>query len=83
MQEARREYRGADKRTKWEYKCSECKKWFKTKDVQVDHIKPAGSLKDYSDLPQFVENLFCEKDNLQVMCKPCHAVKTLEERKKK
>lgn len=83
MEEARRAYKGTDKRTKWEYKCATCKKWFKTKEVQVDHINPAGSLKEYSDLPKFVSNLFCDKSNLQVLCKECHAVKTKEERRKK
>jgi len=71
------------RRHKTEYQCNECKKWFKQTEVQVDHIKPAGSLKTYKDLPQFVETLFCEADNLQVLCKTCHKEKTAEERKKK
>jgi 5-methylcytosine-specific restriction endonuclease McrA len=40
-------------------------------------------LKCYDDLPSFVSNLFCEADNLQVLCKSCHKTKTAEERKKK
>ncbi len=79
----RRPFIGADKRTKWEYQCAECKQWFKAKEVQVDHIKSAGSLKSYEDLPDFVRRLFCEADNLQVMCKPCHKTKTQEERKRR
>lgn len=82
LNDARRPYKGSDKRTKWEYKCKECKKHFKSKDVQVDHIESAGSLKCYEDLPDFVRRLFCEADNLQVLCKPCHHIKTQEERKK-
>ena len=74
-------YSGSDKRTKFEYDCEECKQTFKGKDVQVDHIKPAGSLLKYEDLPSFVENLFCEVDNLQLLCKECHKKKTAEERK--
>lgn len=68
-------------RHRFEYRCVGCKKWFPDKEVQVDHIVPAGSLKTYDDLPSFVERLFCEADNLQVMCKPCHQLKTNEERK--
>ncbi len=79
----RRPFAGADKRTKWEYQCAECGQWFKAKEVQVDHIESAGSLKSYEDLPDFVRRLFCEADNLQVMCKPCHKTKTQEERKRK
>jgi 5-methylcytosine-specific restriction endonuclease McrA len=70
-------------RHKYEHQCAKCKEWFKGKEVQVDHIKPAGSLKCYDDLPSFVSNLFCEADNLQVLCKACHKTKTAEERKKK
>jgi len=80
MEEARRKYKGPDKRTKWEYQCNSCKGWFKTKDVQVDHIVPAGSLKTFDDLPRFVSTLFCEKENLQVLCTTCHNKKTQEER---
>lgn len=71
------------KRHKVEHQCAECQEWFKGSEVQVDHIKPAGSLKTYDDLPSFVATLFCEADNLQVLCKPCHKLKTAEERKKK
>lgn len=69
-------------RQKWEYKCNKCKKWYKSTEIQVDHIIPAGSLKNYRDLMGFTKRLFCEADGLQVLCKPCHKVKTLKERKK-
>jgi len=68
------------KRHKYEYQCSGCKKWFMGKEIQVDHITPAGSLKDYDDLAGFAERLFCEAEDMQVMCKPCHQIKTNEER---
>ena len=77
---ASRPYKGSDKRRKKEYKCNVCKGWFADKDVAVDHIKPCGSLKSYEDLPAFVSTLFCEEDNLQVICSACHSVKTQEER---
>lgn len=82
MDDAKSPYKGRDKRTKWVYKCAECEKLYKSTEVQVDHIKPAGTLRGYDDLPSFVSTLFCEKDNLQVLCKECHAEKTKEERKK-
>lgn len=79
---AKRKHTGSNKRQKFDYQCNICKDWFKGTEVQVDHITPAGSLKCYDDLPQFVSNLFCEQDNLQVVCSPCHDVKTKRERKK-
>ena len=62
------------------YACSECKQLFKQKEVQVDHINPAGTLKSFKDLETFVENLFVGIAGLQVMCKPCHEIKTNKER---
>lgn len=69
------------KRHKAEYKCAECKKWFKQSEVSVDHITPAGSLRNWDDVPKFAERLFCGKDELQVLCTSCHNEKTREERK--
>lgn len=80
---AKRAYKGPNKRQKWEYQCNICKGWFTDKEVAVDHIVEAGSLKDYNDLPAFVKNLFCEVDGLQVLCNKrldgkdsCHILKT-------
>jgi len=71
------------KRHKYEYTCSSCKKKFKQKDVQVDHIQPTGQLKDYSDLPEFVKRLFVSKDKLSILCKKCHQEKTNDERQQR
>lgn len=68
------------KRHRYEYICASCNCTYRDTEVQVDHIYPAGSLKKYEDLPSFVANLFCETDNLQVLCKDCHKAKTKEER---
>ena len=79
---ARRRYKGPNKRRKWEYQCAECKQFFPDKEVAVDHIVPAGTLKCSADLPQFIDNLFCEVKGLQCLCNNCHNKKTLKERKK-
>jgi hypothetical protein len=75
---SRRPYKGANKRQKFEYQCAQCKQWFAEKDVAVDHIVPAGSLNCADDLPGFTIRLFCEVDNLQILCeKTCHPAKTI------
>jgi len=74
---------GVEGRHHFEFQCKECDGWFPDKEISVDHIEPAGSLKKYEDLPGFVERLFCEADNLQVLCDGCHHVKTQAERKKR
>lgn len=80
----RREYKGANKRRKWEYQCNECKEWFDRKSVEVDHKNEAGSLKSYDDLPGFVERLFCEEPECyDVLCKKCHRSKTNNQKRKK
>jgi len=47
------------------------------------HIHPVGTLTCANDLPQFVENLFCEEHNLQTICSKCHDAKTLKEKQAK
>lgn len=78
--DARRPYKGPNKRQKFEYLCKACGGWFPDKNINVDHICPAGSLNCAQDLPGFVERLFCETDNLQVLCSECHNEKTKSEK---
>lgn len=82
-QKARRNYKGPNKRQKYEYQCNYCKKWFADKNINVDHIIPAGTLTCANDLPGFVERLFVEVDGLQVLCSGCHNIKTQKEKIKK
>lgn len=80
LAEARRRKLHAKGNQKYEYECTSCRKFFAAKNVSVDHIQPAGSLRDYADLPSFVSNLFCSVENLQVLCFRCHKEKTNAER---
>jgi len=59
------------------YRCAECGKEFPQKQMQVDHTEAIGEWKSWD---RFIERLFCEKDNLQVLCKPCHKTKTKKEK---
>lgn len=83
MKAAQQPYSGPNKRQKWRYKCAQCDGWFMGKEIQVDHVVPAGKLQDYSDLPGFVERLFCEADGLRILCDGCHQIKTNAEREAK
>lgn len=76
---ARRPSKNKNKRLKWEFKCAECKKWFPDKETVVDHIIPCGELNSFEDLPKFAERLFCEIEGFQILCRPCHKIKTLQE----
>lgn len=59
------------------FRCACCGGDFPAKDVQVDHIIPIGREKSWDE---FIDGLFCEKDNLQVLCVTCHSAKTKLER---
>lgn len=69
------------------YTCAACKKLYVATDVQVDHIKPVvDPKKGFVSWDVYINRMFCEIEDLQVMCKPCHKVKTDSEkleRKKK
>ena len=80
LAQARRRKCNAKGNQKYEYKCASCKHYFAAKNVSVDHIQSAGSLRSYNDLPDFVAKLFCDVDNLQVLCFRCHKEKTNLER---
>lgn len=78
---AERKYTGPNKRQKFEYLCSKCESWFPGKEIEVDHLIPAGTLTCASDLEGFVSRLFCEVDGLRVLCKECHRKITNENKK--
>ena len=67
------------------YQCNVCKGSFAGKDVEVDHINPIVPVSGFISWDSFIDNLFCELSNLQVICKTCHAKKSKlenEERKR-
>ena len=69
------------------YTCVACNKLYVATDVQVDHIKPVvDPKKGFVSWDVYINRMFCEIEDLQVMCKPCHKIKTDQEkleRKKK
>jgi DNA-directed RNA polymerase subunit RPC12/RpoP len=70
-------------RIKTLYLCAKCRRMLERKSVEVNHIIPVGSLKNYHDLPGFCERLFVEDPkSLEVVCKDCHLEITQEQRKK-
>lgn len=80
LNNAKRRKEGVQGKQKYEYQCACCSRFFAGKNVSVDHIVPAGSLRSYADLPDFCAKLFCAIEGLQVLCYACHAAKTNEER---
>lgn len=64
-------------RLKWEFKCDSCQGWFKRADVEIDHIIPCGSLRNWEDVVPFLQRLTEESlDSYQIVCKDCHVGKS-------
>ena len=70
------------------YKCEGCKKEVtattkegrtRVRNVFVDHIEPIVPVTGWVSWDSCIERMFCEGDNLQLLCKACHDVKSKEE----
>ncbi len=63
------------------HRCSKCQKDYPfrvgERNLVVDHIKPVvDPEKGFVDWNTYIDGLFCTIDNLQVLCKPCHQLKS-------
>jgi 5-methylcytosine-specific restriction endonuclease McrA len=75
------------------YLCNSCKQRVpastviegkRVKNVFCDHVNPVvDPITGFSGWDNFVNNLFCERDNLQLLCKNCHDEKSKLERQLK
>ena len=56
----------------------------KKKNVFVDHKESVVDTKEgFQGWDVFIERLFCEEENLEVLCKDCHDRKSAEEREER
>lgn len=63
-----------------QYKCASCEGLFGPKEVAIDHISPVVSIGEgFTDWEEYIKRMFPEKEGFQVLCNPCHDVKTLME----
>lgn len=66
------------------FRCAACGGSFPAAKVQVDHVIPIiDPEKGFTTWDDVVQRMFCEKENLQVLCLDCHAAKTAEEKQKR
>ena len=65
------------------YRCNSCKNLFPNKEVEVNHIVPVVPITGFDSWDGLIDRLFCEKDKLEVLCKPCHKILTKEENAKR
>ncbi len=62
------------------FKCAGCRGHFPDKLIAVDHVEPVVPVTGFTSWDDIINRMFCEKDNLQVLCKSCHDIKTLKEK---
>ena len=64
-----------------EFQCYQCNEWYMGKDIQVDHKNPVVDPDvGFINFDTYIDRLFCQKENLSVLCKTCHKVKTDSEK---
>lgn len=84
LEAASRPSKSKNKRLKKEYQCANCQLWFPRKEVEIDHKIECGSLANYNDIVPFIQRLTAEDINsYQILCRPCHKIKTAEYKQNK
>lgn len=64
----------------WALPCDQCGGVFPQSNVEVDHIIRAGSFKSWADCEHWLMSLMqISFDDLQLLCKPCHKIKSYAE----
>lgn len=64
------------------YKCNCCYGEFPSSEVQVDHIQPViDPFKGFITWDEVIKRMFCGVDGFQVLCKPCHTIKSNAEKR--
>jgi 5-methylcytosine-specific restriction endonuclease McrA len=74
---------GKNDKEVWANTCEHCKKWFKTSDLDMDHIIPIGGMKSLDDAGRWLKNALVETGGYQRLCHECHNKKTQLERSEK
>lgn len=62
------------------YRCAITGGVFPASEVSVDHIEPCITEEGFTTWDSFIERLFCDKENLQVLSKEAHDKKSKQER---
>lgn len=64
--------------TRWG-RCSECQKLEPLYLLEIDHrlpVVPIGMTLEEMEWDQVIDGIWCNEDNLQAVCKPCHKLKS-------
>jgi 5-methylcytosine-specific restriction endonuclease McrA len=60
--------------------CEMCLDVFTGKELQVDHMIPAGSLNNENDIKGFIQRIACNPEDMRLVCSNCNHVLAYAER---
>ena len=67
-------------RAKKVIECEFCHKDHAQSKIEVDHVVPAGSCRDWDDLGPFLRRMLDPSGGYRLLCKPCHKTHTYAEK---
>ena len=71
----------SSKRVKNVGQCQKCLNYFAASNMEVDHKQQAGSIgKTPESVGVWLFDLLCSTDNMQLLCKSCHKIKSYADR---
>jgi len=59
--------------------CANCGGEYLRDSINIDHIERIGSFNNLDECQDFINKLYCDYSNLQVLCFGCHEEKTAKE----
>lgn len=63
------------------YECNSCKGLFKRGEYKLDHIEPVIPVETgFTSWDNYIDRMFCDSTNFQILCKTCHDAKSTLER---
>lgn len=71
----------SSKRVKSVGQCQKCLNYFAASNLEIDHQEQAGALgKTPESVGLWLFDLLCSTDNMQLLCKSCHKIKSYADR---
>lgn len=61
------------------YRCKSCNNLFPSAQIEINHIIPVVPVTGFDNWDNVIKRMFCEKEHLEALCKPCHKSLTLAE----
>lgn len=61
------------------YTCAHCNEIHQKKDIAIDHVDPVCPVTGFAGWDVEIARLFCVVEGFQILCKPCHKIKTTSE----